>query len=349
MKFFVITNYYKSFYRYDTANERFDYVKTLAEAEFHTTLTVRSIKNVITRFESNKCLCDKRKQNTGRIRTATSDSNIHKIIDSVETNPTQSISERAAEHNMAFSSIQRILKKAKVKPYKPIEGQKLSEPAKRLRVQFCTKMMRSTIDFTKIIFSDEKRFYLNRPKNHQNNRYWSHIRPEGREVNELEAHPPSVHVWAALSASEVIGPFFFEATIDQYEYQKMIDFYLWPKIRNRDLTGVWFQQDGATAHCTLNTLELLSVYFDGKVISRNAATEWPPHSPDLNPLDYFLWGVLDEKVQQRRPGSLRQLKAYITDEFNKLDRSILPTVISNFAKRLEKCVLSNGAHFAHLL
>uniref|UniRef100_A0A915EID7 Tc1-like transposase DDE domain-containing protein n=1 Tax=Ditylenchus dipsaci TaxID=166011 RepID=A0A915EID7_9BILA len=28
--------------------------------------------------------------------------------------------------------------------------------------------------------------------------------------------------------------------------------------------------------------------------------QWPPYSPDLNPLDYSIWGILEAKVNNRR-------------------------------------------------
>lgn len=172
---------------------------------------------------------------------------------------------------MSYSMVKRILKCSKTPPYKPIKGQKLNENDVRRRTEFCRKLLSSAIDFSRIIFSDEKRFHQSQPKNHLKNRYWSSRRPENREVNQLEAHPPSVNAWAALSGSNLIGVYFFESNVDQYSYQEMIDSFLWPKIREDDLSGVWFQQDGATAHCTLNSIELLSAYFDSRVIRRDAA------------------------------------------------------------------------------
>ena len=38
---------------------------------------------------------------------------------------------------------------------------------------------------------------------------------------------------------------------------------------------------------------------------------WPPHSPDINPCDIFLWGFLKEKMFQRRPENVAQIRAYI--------------------------------------
>ena len=38
---------------------------------------------------------------------------------------------------------------------------------------------------------------------------------------------------------------------------------------------------------------------------------WLPHSPDINPCDFFLWGFLKGKVFQRRPENVVQLRAHI--------------------------------------
>ena len=34
------------------------------------------------------------------------------------------------------------------------------------------------------------------------------------------------------------------------------------------------------------------------------SVEWPPSSPDVNPLDYFFWDLLKTKVYQGRVGEL---------------------------------------------
>jgi len=53
-----------------------------------------------------------------------------------------------------------------------------------------------------------------------------------------------------------------------------------------------FQQDGAPAHRACKTVEVLKVETPD-FIQPNL---WPPNSPDLNPVDYKIWGILQERV-----------------------------------------------------
>ena len=50
------------------------------------------------------------------------------------------------------------------------------------------------------------------------------------------------------------------------------------------------QQDKASAHRARKTVELL------KLETPDFITPWPPNSPDLNPVDYKIWGILQEQV-----------------------------------------------------
>jgi hypothetical protein len=53
-----------------------------------------------------------------------------------------------------------------------------------------------------------------------------------------------------------------------------------------------FQQDSTPAHKAKTTQRWLEVIFSGFI----AAQDWPSGSPDLNPLDYRLWSILEEKA-----------------------------------------------------
>jgi len=41
--------------------------------------------------------------------------------------------------------------------------------------------------------------------------------------------------------------------------------------------------------------------------------EWAPHSPDLNPPDFYLWGFLKDNVYQGNPQTIEELKTAITE------------------------------------
>ena len=51
-----------------------------------------------------------------------------------------------------------------------------------------------------------------------------------------------------------------------------------------------------------------------KMILQRGDVNWLSHSPDLSPLDYFLWEFLKEKVYKNKLRILTQLKQNITAE-----------------------------------
>jgi hypothetical protein len=50
--------------------------------------------------------------------------------------------------------------------------------------------------------------------------------------------------------------------------------------------------DGAPAHFSRAVLDVLSNTYHDVWMGRGGPTAWPPRSPDLNPLDFYLWGHL---------------------------------------------------------
>jgi hypothetical protein len=65
-----------------------------------------------------------------------------------------------------------------------------------------------------------------------------------------------------------------------------------------------FQQDGAVAHTAISTMQMLSEFFGGRVISRNL---WPCRSPDLSPPDFYLWVFLEEERVQKQPAHITRI------------------------------------------
>jgi hypothetical protein len=59
---------------------------------------------------------------------------------------------------------------------------------------------------------------------------------------------------------------------------------------------MWYMHDGAPPHFNLAVRDVLNNTSHGQLIGRGGPTAWPPRSPDLNPLDFYLWGRLNTLV-----------------------------------------------------
>ena len=108
----------------------------------------------------------------------------------------------------------------------------------------------------------------------------------------------------------------------------------------------FFQQDGATTHTARGSLRFLEDIFADRVIAEGM---WPARSPDLTPLDFWLWDELKEKVYADNPQTLDHLRRNITAEVNNITQDRLQSVFANLIKRAQKCVEANGFRFEHLL
>ena len=126
-------------------------------------------------------------------------------------------------------------------------------------------------------------------------------------IVEKPLYPHRVTVWCGFWSARIIEPSFFEneagaaVLLNGLCNQTMINKFLWPELEDMDVDDVYLQQDGATCHTSGKTIGLLRKKFPGGVISRNGDYNWPPRSCDLTPLDFFLWGHMNDKVYADAP------------------------------------------------
>jgi len=78
---------------------------------------------------------------------------------------------------------------------------------------------------------------------------------------------------------------------------------------------------------------------------------WPPNSPDLNPLDYHVWGAMLDLYQkyQPRPMNISELKVVLQSIWNDLPQDPIDRSILSFTTRLRACIKANGGHFKYLM
>lgn len=102
-------------------------------------------------------------------------------------------------------------------------------------------------------------------------------------------------------------------------------------------------------HNTITVREFLHQQFPNKWIGNNGVVEWPARSPDLSPLDFFLWGSLKNKIYKENIINLEQLRANIVNSFASLERRDIQRAVNNIRRRVNLCLRENGSHFEHLL
>ncbi|XP_048000282.1 uncharacterized protein LOC125237332 [Leguminivora glycinivorella] len=117
------------------------------------------------------------------------------------------------------------------------------------------------------------------------------------------------------------------------------------EIRN----ATWFQLDGAPAHSTVAIREKLSELFGDRWIGRFGPKRWPPRSPDLTCLDFFLWGAIKNDVYSAEVDNVEMLKDRIIQAFNTIRQRDLNVVHRNTLLRYEACIQAHGQHIENIL
>jgi len=202
---------------------------------------------------------------------------------------------------------------------------------------------------TNICWGDECTIHLNGRINRQNRRYYSTSNPHWFSDSKAQ-NSPKVNVWAGIYNNQMIGPFFIDGNINGDNYYDMLINEVLPAI---DAAGgnlpVWYMQDGAPAHFKRNVRDLLDDAFPGMWIGRQGPIEWPPRSPDLTPLDFFLWGYIRHRIFTVPPVDIDDLKAKIIFECQNVPRHMFENCMRGFYDRLGYCLVSEGKHFEHKL
>ena len=79
-----------------------------------------------------------------------------------------------------------------------------------------------------------------------------------------------------------------------------------------------FQQDGAAAHTAKSTQEWLRT----EIPSYISKLEWPPLSPDLSPLDFSLWSILESRACSNSHRNLEGLRKTLCREWDLIRQEI---------------------------
>ena len=86
-----------------------------------------------------------------------------------------------------------------------------------------------------------------------------------------------------------------------------------------------FQQDGAPAHWSRQTVALPNMKVPGFIEPNN----WPLKSPDLNLVDYSIWGALQQLVYRKKIQDLDHLKEVLTSCWEQISQDLIDKQSTN--------------------
>ena len=72
-----------------------------------------------------------------------------------------------------------------------------------------------------------------------------------------------------------------------------------------------------------------------------------PNSPDLNPVDYKIWGCMKEMVYKTTVCDVEDLRKRILQAWNDLDQRIIDSAVREWRKRLRACVEAKSGQFEY--
>lgn len=296
----------------------------------------------------------KRYKNTGSIhpvkkpgkkRTTRTRTVIKVVRERIRRNPAQSVRSIGRSLGIPKSCIHEITKlDLKLKGYKKQKVHGLTTANKKARVERCKHLLAWHAD-SEIIFSDEKLFLLQDSHNQQNDRVYAAKladAPRDKLAVERFQNVSRVMVWGAISLRGKLPLHFVDPGVkidSKYYIEEVLKKQLLPNAEALFQDEYYcFQQDSAPAHKARITI----AWMEENLPDFISPKEWPASSPDLNPLDFCVWGYMLSKLTNVKRLNLNEFKNYLVQIWDEMPMDVVRAACNNFKSRLGRVVKEKG-------
>lgn len=260
---------------------------------------------------------------SGRNRSVRTPARRERIRSKISRNSRRSARKLARDENVSDRSMRRLLHNdLRSKTFEKRKNHGLTTKQIEARLERCKLLTKvhGVRKVRKTIFSDEKLFVMRQSYNAQNDRIYAlsvediprHVRTVPRYQNASSAM-----VWGAVSYQGKLRLKFIDPGVkinSSYYQHEILEAHLLPEASRLYPDGTWwFQQDSAPAHGSKSTEGWLRNHCPNFITKE----QWPPSSPDSNPLDYGIWGILEGEVNATQHRNLESMKRAIIREWQK--------------------------------
>ena len=261
----------------------------------------------------------------------------------IDKEPTKSIRKQARDMGVNEKTMRVALKDlgmaSRVRP----KCQLFNDQIKKLRFERSQQLLnqlkrsRGTVK----IFSDEKLFTVDQVHNRRNDRVIVRAGQQSQPVCKTK-HPAGVMVLGIIASDgnkcpPIFVPSGLKVTSDAYI--ELLQKFVLPWLKKNYPHGNFvFQQDGAPAHTSNKTQKWLQ----DQNIPFWRKNMWPPSSPDLNPLNYSVWSVVEADACRKPHTSVATPKSSIQRAWGSMTSDYLISTCQAFRGRLEKVIENSG-------
>lgn len=299
-------------------------------------ISFSGVRHIIKKFEATGLV--KNMARSGRKRKTTAREDV-RIVRMVKQQPTISSREIGENLNLDVSglTIRRRIKESGLRSCIQRKKPYISKANTKKRLQFAREHINKDETFwNSIIWSDESKFELFGTKKRK--RVW---RRSGEALKQSNLQQTvkhcggSVIVWGCFAACGVGKIKLITETMTGKVYIDILDECLKKSVLKLGISRRYiFQQDNDPKH----TCKLAQEYFKKKKIK---ILEWPPQSPDLNPIEN-LWSYLDGELPFEQRKNKTEFFNLIRRKWEEISADITQNLILSMNRRLEAVIKAKG-------